>query len=66
MQIVGMLAAAVGIQGSVAAARGGDGGTAEEVLAGQTSRWKMMLSAVLIGTVSVIAVLVRDRGRRRR
>ena len=58
MQIVGMLAAAVGIQGVLRLREEETGGTAEEVLAGPTSRWTMMLSAVLIGTVSVIAVLV--------
>jgi ABC-2 type transport system permease protein len=57
MQIVGMLAAAVGIQAVLRLREEESNGTAEEVLAGPTSRWRLMLSAVLIGTISVVAVM---------
>lgn len=62
MQIVGMLAAAVGIQGVLRLREEETGGTAEQVLAGPTSGWTVLLSAVLIGTVSVVAVLAVTSG----
>ncbi len=66
MQIVGMLAAAVGIQAVLRLREEEANGTTESLLAGPTSRWTLILSSVLIGTdLGAVACSRSRQGRRR-